>query len=149
MPLSVAAAAAKTTAISTAFNAIGNAGDTAMPRCRRNIEAAAWEYFVASLALRIAEARRKKAITGAVTAGVMFDPAETPRPVGTEALVYAGDVVEIGLSVTTATTALDLPAFLDALEKGGSEHARQPRAAQIHRNADHGVAPRPCPAARP
>lgn len=94
-------------AVNAEFAAIGCTGNTKMPRSKKNTEPAAWEYHVASHLVRVAEARKKKAHLAAVKLGVMFDHTKEPRPVGTEALVYPGDVVEIAVSVSTATTRMD------------------------------------------
>jgi hypothetical protein len=112
-------ALAKTTAINNAFAAIGHTDDTKMPRgAKLNTEPLAWNYHVASHLLRLAEAAKALAVREAVKASVMFDPAKSPLPVGTSnALVYAGDVVEIAVSVTTPATRLDVEAFITALIK--------------------------------
>jgi hypothetical protein len=117
MPLDAARANAKTEALNTAFASIGKAGDTVMPRSKGNLEPLAWEYLVASHLKRLAEARKKKAHGEAVKAGVIFDHEKQPAPIGTKALVYAGEVVEIAVNVTTPTTNLDLPAFTEELQK--------------------------------
>ena len=112
-----AQANALTAGIGAAFAAIGVQSPTTMPKSPRNGEPFAYEYHVASLLARLAEARKRKAVSEAVKAGVMFDPDKTPRPVGTDALVYAGDVVEISVSVTTPTTKVDMEAFLADISK--------------------------------
>ncbi len=94
--------------INAAFAEIGVTANTVMPCSRKNTERLAWEYYVASHLLRIAEARKKLAVKAAVNAGIMFDPEQQPMVVGTNALVYAGDVVEISVSVATAATKLDI-----------------------------------------
>jgi hypothetical protein len=117
--LDVPQANAKTTAFNDAFAAIGNAIPTKMPGCKRNTEPAAWEYHVASHLLRLADARKKKAQAAAIKVGVMFDHEKQPRPIGSESVVYAGDVVDISVSVTTPATKFDLSAFCADLEKSG------------------------------
>jgi hypothetical protein len=117
--LDLTRANAKTATLNTAFAAIGVDGDTKMPRAKGNNEPIAWEYHVASHLSRIAEARKKKAQAAAVKAGVMFDPEKQPLAVGANALVFAGEVVEISVSVSTPTTKLELPELLDDLEKAG------------------------------
>lgn len=117
--LNVAGANAIAAAINAAFADIGVAGATAMPKSRKNTEATAWNYHVAAHLVRIAEARKKKALAAAVKLGVMFDHTKAPMPVGTEALVYAGDVVEIAVSVSTPSERLDATALGVALVKAG------------------------------
>lgn len=117
--LDAAQANAKTEAFNKAFASIGGEGDTKMPRCKRNTEPVAWEYHVAAHLLRIAEARKTAAVKAAVRLGVMFDAAEQPMVEGTHALVYAGDVVEISVAVTTAATRLDPVELGVALVKAG------------------------------
>jgi hypothetical protein len=134
MPLDAARANTKTGAINDAFAAIGTAAGngTSMPRSKKNTEPVAWEYHCASHLARIAEARKAKAIAAAVKAGVMFDPAKQPLPVGSNALVYAGEVVEIACTVGTAATRLDAAAFADDLEKAGVKRALIDRLALKH-----------------
>jgi hypothetical protein len=114
---------ARTAAINEAFAAIGAAGDTKMPRAKGNTEPLAWEYHVSAHLLRIAEARKKKAQLAAVKAGVMFDPEKDPRAVGTHAVVYAGELVEIVVDVTTAQSRLDAVALFDDLVFAGVKRA--------------------------
>jgi hypothetical protein len=87
MTLDAAKANALTAAISAAFAAIGTTAATKMPPSKRNTEAVAWEYFVASLLARLAEGRRKRAHAAAVKAGVLFDHEKQPLPVGSNALI--------------------------------------------------------------
>jgi len=117
--LDVASANAKAEALNTAFAAIGGGGDTRMPPSKKNTEPAAWEFHVAGHLFRLADARKKKAKAAAVKLGVIFDVDKVRKAVGTEALVYAGDVVEIAVSVTSPTTRLDLVALGVDLVKAG------------------------------
>jgi hypothetical protein len=117
--LDTARANAKTQAINVAFAKIGDDGDTKMPRAKLNTEPVAWEYHVAGHLFRIADARKKKAQAAAVKAGVIFDHEKNPLVVGTAALVYAGEVVEISVSVTTPTTRLDPVELGVAMVKAG------------------------------
>lgn len=118
MPLTVAAANAKTEAINDAFADIGYANGTAMPGKRRsNTEQIAWEYHVSSHLLRIAEARRATAIKEAIAAGVIFDPEKEQMEPGTNALFYTSDVVEVAVSVATPLERFDRLAFIADLEK--------------------------------
>jgi len=141
MTLTVAAALAKTDALNTAFAAIGvSAPDTKMPKSRRNDEPFAYEVFCAKHLRRIAEARETKAVKEAVKAGVMFDHEKKPMAVGTTALVYAGEVVEIGVSVTAPATRLDADAFCAALVKAGMKEATVTRlrsASTVDNRAPH------------
>lgn len=132
MPLDAAHSIAKTDALNTAFAAIGTSADTAIPRSKRNQEPLAWEYHVASHLLRRAEARKSAAVKAAVKAGVIFDHEKAPMPEGTNALVYAGDVVEISVAVTTPATRLDAPALFDDLEKSGVKRTLIDRLAGKH-----------------
>ncbi len=119
MPLSAVNANLKTKAINDFFAAIGNSKETAMPRSKGNLEPLAWEVLVAKHLKRIAAAREKKAVAAAVKAGVMFDPEKQPLPIGTQALIYAGDVVEIAVAVSAPGSHLDQPALIEDLEKAG------------------------------
>lgn len=119
MPLDAVKANAKTGAINDAFAAIGTTTVTKMPPSKSNTEPLAWEYHVAGQLARIAEARKKKAVKAAVKAGIMFDPEKDPLVVGTDKLVYAGDVIEISVAVTTPASRLDSDALIDDLEQAG------------------------------
>jgi hypothetical protein len=117
--LDAARANTKAAAINEAFASIGNAGDTKMPRSKRNDEPIAWAYHVAAHLARIAEAQKRKAIAAAVKAGVMFDPEKQPMVEGTHALIYSGEVVQIEVEVTAARTHLDTDALFADLAKAG------------------------------
>lgn len=119
MPFDATAANTKTAEINDAFAAIGTATIAAMPPSQRNNEPQAWEYHVASHLLRIAEARKTAAARSAVKAGILFDHEKRPCSAGTNALVYAGDVVEIRVAVTTPASRLDAVAFVADLEERG------------------------------
>lgn len=114
---------AKTAAFNAAYAAIGNEGETKMPRAKGNLEPVAWEYHVSCHLFRIAEARKKKAQSVAIAAGVLFDHEKQPLAVGSNALIYAGDLVEISVSVTTPASKLDMPSLIAALEKAGLKRA--------------------------
>ncbi len=116
MPLSRAAANDLVGAINADFSGIGASDETAMPASKRNTEPVAYEYYLASHLLRLAEARKKNAIKAAYREHVLFDPEKSPLPTGTHALVYAGDMVEIDVDVGTPATRLDLDGFLTDLE---------------------------------
>lgn len=118
--LDVTRANAKTEAFNVAFGEIGSSIATAMPRSKSgNREPFAWELLVSKHLKRLADAREKKAVKEAVKAGVIFDPEKQPLPVGSNAMVYAGDVVEISCEVGTPQTRLDLEGLLPDLEKAG------------------------------
>ena len=112
-----------TAAINAEFALIGYTGDAKLPRTTRsdvkNTEPVAWEVLVSKHLERIAKARTAKAVKAAVKAGVMFDPETDPRVPGTEALVYAGEIVEIAVSVTTPATRLDADELQAALVRAG------------------------------
>lgn len=117
--LDAAGANAKTAAVNAEFALIGYTADTRMPRSKKNTEAVAWEYHVASQLVCAADARKEKAHKAAVKLGVMFDHKAKPMPVGTDTLVYGGDVVEISVKVTTAGTRLDVVTLGVDLVKAG------------------------------
>lgn len=117
--LDVTRANAKTQAFNTAFAEIGSSAVTAMPRSKSNREPIAWELLVSKHLKRLADAREKKAVKEAVKAGVIFDPEKQPLPVGSNAMIYAGDVVEISCEVGTPQVRLDLQGLLPDLEKAG------------------------------
>ncbi len=118
--LTTDAANAKTESLNKSFADIGGKADgTSMPRSRGNLEPLAWDVFCAKHLKRLADAREKKAVAAAVKAGVMFDPEKQPAPVGTAALVYAGDVIEIGVEVTTPRTRLETDELFADLVKTG------------------------------
>jgi hypothetical protein len=118
---------AKTGAINDMFDAIGSKGDTRMPRSRLNTEPVAWEYYVASHLLRIAEARRKKAQTAAVRYGIMFDAEKAPLSAETHKTIYVGEVVAIDVSVSQPREQLDIAGLLDDLIGTGFTRSRLDR----------------------
>jgi hypothetical protein len=107
MPLDVAAANTRTQAINEAFPAIGTIGATRMPANGNNREPVAWEYHLASHLLRIAETRRKRAHAATVKNAVMFDHEKAPMAVGTNALVWVGNIVEISVLVAAPIVTVD------------------------------------------
>jgi hypothetical protein len=118
MPLDTTQANTKTESINIAFDEIGYANGTAIPRGTKDKrEAAAWEYHWASHLLRIAEIRRRKAAAECVKLGVMFDPKQDPLPVGTNATVFAGKLVEIAVQVAAPIERIDFLPLWDLLEK--------------------------------
>jgi hypothetical protein len=120
MPLDAARSVTKTEALTDAFAAIGHAAGTLMPRSvNKTTEPLAWKVFVAKLLVKRAAAREKLAIKEAINGGVMFDHTEDRRPIGTNTVVYDGDVVRIDLQVGTPGTKLDVDALIPALVKAG------------------------------
>lgn len=120
MPLDITLATSLTEQLNEAFAAIGRSGATTIPSGRPNAaETAAYEYHVASHLLRIAETRRKRAHAAAVKAGVMFDHEKQPEPVGTERVVYAGQLVEVSVTVAAPIVGLDHLAFVVGLLEAG------------------------------
>lgn len=109
----------RTAAFNDAFAEIGSGIGTSKPRSTLNTEPVAWEFHVASHLARIATARKVKAHAAAVKAGVIFDHEKAPLAVGTNKLVYAGEVIEISVAVTSPSEKLDAPAFIADLEKSG------------------------------
>lgn len=120
MPLDATRAMTKTEALTQAFTDIGHAAGTLMPRSvNKASEPLAWEFFAAKLLEKIAAARTKRAIKEAVKGGVMFDHSQHPEPIGTNRVVYDGDVIRIDLEVGTPGTRLDVDALIPALVKAG------------------------------
>ena len=120
MPLDTARANTKTEALTTAFSDIGHAAGTLMPRSvNKATEPLAWEYFTAKLLESVAVARTRKAVRAAIKGGVLFDHKEDPRPIGTNAVIYDGDVIRIDLEVGTPGTKLDIDGLIPALVKAG------------------------------
>ena len=103
--------------IHTAFDAIGHTAST-MPTVpsTNNNGAAAFEYFAAHRLARRAEARKKRATTQAVEAGVIFDHTKTPLEPGTNAHpVFLGDQVFISCTVANITDKVDWEAIVTDL----------------------------------
>ena len=123
MRLDAAKASLKTKAITDAFDGIGLTDDTAMPRCRGNVEPVAWEYHVASQLMRCAKKRREKAQAAAVEAGVIFDHKAEPEAVDTNRQVYRGAVVEVTLAVSPGQDSFDIEGFVSGLLKAGVKPA--------------------------
>jgi hypothetical protein len=120
MPLDAPRANSKTEALTDAFESIGQSAGTLMPRSvNRATEPLAWKVFVAKLLVKRAAAREKAAIKDAIKGGVLFDHKEEPRPIGTNTVVYDGDVIRIDLQVGTPGTRLDVDALIPALVKAG------------------------------
>ena len=123
MRLDAAKASLKTEAITNAFEGIGTTEETAMPRCRGNVEPIAWEYHAASQLLRLAKKRREKAQAAAVEAGVIFDHKLEPEAVGTNRQVYRGAVIEVTLAVGPGQDIVDHEGFVAGLLKAGVKPA--------------------------
>lgn len=120
MPLDAARSVSKTEALTDAFAAIGHAAGTLMPRSvNKSTEPLAWEFYTAKLLETAAAARTRKAIKAAIKGGVLFDHKDDPRPIGTNAVIYDGDVIRIDLEVGTPGTKLDVDALIPALVKAG------------------------------
>lgn len=120
MPLDAARSVTKTEALTDAFALIGQSAGTSMPRsANRATESLAWEFFASKMLEKAAAARTQKAIKAAIKGGVMFDHKENPRPIGTNTVVYDGDVIRIDLEVGTPGTRLDIDALIPALVKAG------------------------------
>jgi hypothetical protein len=120
MPLDAARSVTKTEALSNAFASIGHAAGTLMPRSvNKATEPLAWEFFTSKMLETTAAARTKRAIKAAIAGGVMFDHTADPRRIGTNAVIYDGDVIRIDLAVGTPSTKVDLDALIPALVKAG------------------------------
>lgn len=124
MAISLRRAETLTSAITDAFAGIGSTADTKAPKGKGNTEAVAYEYFVASLLSKVAEARKNKSEREAVQAGLLFDPKKGARPSGTHEVLHEGEAVRIILDVGPASARLDVEAFVDLLEKAGLARAK-------------------------
>ena len=132
MTLTALKATERTAALTLAFTAIGATGDTKMPRSGSNTDPIAWEFHVASHLARQAEARKKKAHAACVAAGLIFDHDSEPKPPGTSEVVYAGEVVEIAVSVSNPTAKLDGTLFIAALIEAGVSRKLIDRVRAMH-----------------
>jgi hypothetical protein len=115
MPLDAADAVVKTTRINLAFARIGNEEDTMIPKTRNDMSRIAWELFIAQHLCRIGDARKKRAVKAAEDAGIIFDPAVTWSPAGTNAVIYQSDSVLVTLAVATPRESVDHVAWVAAL----------------------------------
>lgn len=133
--LTAARADALTVAITSAFATIGKSDATRMPRSGRAPSAnaeLAWELFVAKLLNRIATTRLNAVLKKAVRAGIMFDAERAPMSVGTNAVVWASDLVEVSVLVTTPTTRFDVDGFAAALVASGVKPSLVKRLREEH-----------------
>ena len=132
MPLDAARASDRTEALTDAFAELGRANGTAMPPTRKTKDKLAFEYWVASLLNRLAEARRDKAKRVAVAGGVLPDHAANPLPVGTSEIVFVGERVTIALKVVGQTDRVNVPALMADLVKAGVKPAVLKRLVKKH-----------------
>lgn len=121
MPITTTVANKITNAINVAFKKIGSTNGTLPPIVAKpkNTEHFAWEYHVASQLQRVAEARKKEAFSECIKAGLFPDPEKEPSLPGSNHTVYAGDNVNITLTVKKGSARVDAKEFCDALLEAG------------------------------
>jgi hypothetical protein len=102
-------------------------------RASTDVRVVAREYHDASVGLRDAEARRKKATAAAVKLGVLPDHERFPLPVGTAEVVYADDGLVISVTVVAPITGWDHAGFVADLLKAGVKPALIKRLDKKHR----------------
>ena len=100
--------------VRSAFKALGT-GNEQSPPTNDPMEAAAWEFAIASELVRMANARKTEATKAAVAAGVLSD-GYVASP-GTLTIVHDGTWVQIQLKVNQPTTTLNFDMFQDALRE--------------------------------
>ncbi len=88
-----------------------------------SVRAAALEYHEASVGLRDAEARRKRATVVAVRLGILPDHEKHPLPVGTCEVVYADDGLVISVTVLEPIAGIDHAGYVADLLKAGVKPA--------------------------
>jgi hypothetical protein len=98
-----------------------------------SVRAAALEYHDASVGLRDAEARRKKATAAAVKLGVLPDHERFPLPVGTSQVVYADGLLVISVTVLEPIAGIDHAGYVADLLKAGVKPALIRRLDKKHR----------------
>ena len=94
-------------AISVAFDKVGAVNGTAMPKSGNNLDPIAYELYVAQTLKRLCDARLESAKDRSIAAGVMFDTNVTRLPAGTVRTVYAGDIVQVGVTTKKPSTTFD------------------------------------------
>jgi hypothetical protein len=82
-------------------------------------KAAALEYHEASVGLRDAEARRKRAHATAVRLDILPNHMQFPMPVGTAEVVYSDGQIMITVTVAAPITGIDHEGFIAGLLKAG------------------------------
>jgi hypothetical protein len=131
MPLDDTHLVSVSEAVTFAFAEIGK---DHLPATRSTKEKLALEYWVSSVLLRLAEARRDKAKRAAVHGNVLPDTLANPFPIGTAEAVYAGALVTIGLKVVPQAERLNVAGLTAYLEKNGVRPALLKRA--VKRNTE-------------
>ena len=124
-------AAKLTNAINKAFDKIGKANGTDMPKSPNNADPIAYEYHVASQLERIAKKRRELAEGACIKSGVLFDKEKQPRVSGTKESVFIGDVVVINLEVKGAAARVDAKLLIDELREAGVDGELLDRAVEV------------------
>jgi hypothetical protein len=105
--------------------------DAAAPSA--DVRVAALQYHHASVGLRDAEARRKRATAAAVKLGILPDWEKFPLPVGTCLVVYQDGTVSIALTVVEPIVGCDHAGFVADLLKAGVKPALLKRLEKKHR----------------
>jgi hypothetical protein len=89
------------------------------PPSKRNDASIAWEYWLASFLSSAAEKKRRAVEKEAIKAGVLIDKEKKPEPVGTDRVVYPGDIVNIRLEVREGRTSIDANKMAEYLVSKG------------------------------
>lgn len=105
--------------INISFAEIGVSNGTKMPKSGDNREPIAWELWVAHHLASYADKRKRVAEAAAIKAGVIFDKEKDPKPAGTDAVIYNGEVVSISVLVRQPTTRVDVDKLMAVLKARG------------------------------
>lgn len=108
-------------AINVAFAAIGTDVHTKMPKLKKgdNKSPVAWEYFVSSHLVTLANARFDVAKRAAISVGVIFDHEKFPREPGTNEPIFHGEHVAVWLTVRNASTRVNPDVMVEYLSSHG------------------------------
>jgi len=118
--------------IASNFADLGRPGQAIVPRSAKVADAAAWEYWVSSLLLQLAERRREAAKRAATVARVLPDYINEPFPVGTAETVYSGPLISIALKVVPQTPRVDVASLMADLAAAGVKPALLKRLLKKH-----------------
>jgi hypothetical protein len=111
MPLTTRTRVQLVDKINTCFTNIGTNG-TKMPKSGDNRESFAWDMWLGYHLARLANKRKANAEDAAVKAGLIFDKKTNPRPSGTKAVLFNGELVSIAVEVRKAATHVDTDKLL-------------------------------------